>query len=257
MKPASNPKAGIHPSIREVSSQRVFIFAESRSGSTWLTRTLGSHPAIGMLEEVFNPDYSKQLRPANTPDTGENILFSLERQLEPLTTPLKGCKILYLQAVRFLDLYEFILNYPDARYILLYRENSLRAEISGLIANQYQTWHRSDPAEIMQVEVDPAYLHERLLWRKHSRDFCFAMIGSFCPKVIQVEYSELFGNQSSHLELIARFLSCDSEGFIPDTEEKSNPFLLENVITNYTECRTWFKDLPWIATLFANDDPAR
>ncbi|MCX6303964.1 MAG: hypothetical protein NT040_03260 [Bacteroidetes bacterium] len=245
------------PEIQENNPGRLFVFAESRSGSTWLINTLGSHDEIGLLDEVINPDYAKNLRFAaiagNQP-MQETALQRIEEQVCRLKGKYKGCKILFPQAVRFIDFYEFILNYRNAFFIILHRKNSIRAEISGLIANEHARWHLAEKMEKQQISVDPSFLYERLLWRKHSKDFCMNMLVSYCPNVLTVEYSELFPGIPQTLGKISGFLNISPQGYRYSGEIKSSPFPLSELITNYQECLDFFKDKPGYLSFFTNDD---
>jgi|GEM_PF-2193994 len=246
------------PEIQKESHHRLFIFAESRSGSTWLINTLDSHNEIGLLDEVINPDYIKNLNfdnSGNDQAKPESALQKIEFQVGRLKGKYKGCKILFPQAIRFIDFYEFILNYRNAFFIVLCRQNSIRAEISGLIANEYARWHLAEKMEKQQISVDPSFLYERLLWRKHTKHFCINMLESYCHHLLQIEYLDLFSNTRETLENISAFLDISPYGYNYSTEIKSNPFPLTELITNYEECLDFFKDKPEYSSFFFNDGP--
>jgi hypothetical protein len=245
------------PEIQLESPGRLFVFAESRSGSTWLINTLDSHHEIGMLDEVINPDYARMLnfgRIAGNQPNPEAALQKFENQISQLNGKYKGCKILFPQCIRFIDFYEFILNYRNAFFIILSRQNSIRAEISGLIANEYARWHLVEKMEKQQITVDPSFLYERLLWRRHSKDFSINMLKSYCDHILQIEYSELFSNTADTMGKISAFLAVSPGGFHYSTEIKSNPFPLAELITNYDECLSFFKDKPGYLSFFTNDN---
>ena len=245
------------PEIQIENCQRLFVFAESRSGSTWLINTLNSHPEIGMLDEVINPDYIKNLNWVNSKaplPSEEAAIQKIENQINRLNGKYKGCKVLFPQAIRFIDFYEFILNYRNAFFIVLSRKNSIRAEISGLIANEHARWHLVEKLEKQQISVDPDFLYERLLWRKHSKDFCINMLESYCNNVLQVEYSGLFSDIQGTLCKISTFLSVSSTSFTYCGEIKSNPFPLTELITNYQECLSFFSDKPEYHSFFTTDN---
>jgi hypothetical protein len=246
-----------YPDIQNENAHRLFVFAESRSGSTWLINTLNSHPDIGMLDEIINPDYLKTLNASygeNQQPGQVSALQKMENPISPLKGKYKGCKILFPQSIRFIDFYEFILNYRNAFFIILTRNNCIRAEISGLIANEYKRWHLVEKKEKQQISVDPAFLYERLLWRKHSKDFTINMIRSFCNHHMQIEYSELFSNTDETLRHISTFLTVAPGVFRFGTEIKSNPFPLRELITNYDECRSFFIDRLEYLSFFDNDN---
>ncbi|MCX6267469.1 MAG: sulfotransferase [Bacteroidetes bacterium] len=244
------------PEIQRENPNRLFVFAESRSGSTWLINTLASHRDIGLLDEVINPDYAKTLNfgaKADNQSTPEAALQKIENQISRLHGKYKGCKILFPQSIRFIDFYEFVLNYRNAFFIILTRKNSIRAEISGLIANEHARWHLVEKMEKQQISVDPAFLYERLQWRKHSNEFCISMLETYCNHILHIEYNELFSNMEQTLGKISAFLAISPAGYHSSTEIKSNPFPLTELISNYDECLDFFKDKPAYLPSFIND----
>ena len=250
------PQVRTVPGILEQSPDRLFVFAESRSGSTWLVNTLDTHPQIGLLDEVINPDYAKKLQPAlpgNPNETPLTALQVMENQFSAKRGLYKGCKILFPQAIRFIDFYEFILNYRMARFIILTRSNSVRAEVSGLVANEHARWHLIEKSGIQPITVDPAFLYERLLWRKYAKEFCISMLRSHCPNILDIEYNQLFSGIEASLEKISKFLGISSGGFSYSSEVKANPFPLKDMVSNYTECLEYFSAHPFYRSSFEQE----
>ena len=238
-------RVALSPEIEAINSQRLFVFAESRSGSTWLINTLNTHPDISLLDEILNPDFIKNFNA--TQNTGLNSNFKgsfrfIESYVGHLQGKYTGCKILFPQAIRFFDFYEFLLNYRNSRFIILRRKNSIQAEISGLIANEYSRWHLVEPKEKQQISVDPAFLLERLSWRKCSNEFCINMLKTFCENIIAIEYDELFADTPGMLQTISDFLNVPGTGYQYSAEIKSNPYPVSELVGNYQECLDFFKD---------------
>ena len=245
------------PEIENVNLNRLFVFAESRSGSTWLINTLDSHQEIALLDEILNPDYIANNHHVNNENKQSNqavAVQKIENQIGHLNGKYKGCKILFPQAIRFFDFYEFILNYRNSFFIVLTRQNSIRAEISGLIASEYSRWHLAEKMEQQQISVDPSFLYERLLWRKFSKDFCINMLESYCDNILQIEYNELFSNIQETMGKISAFLSISPKAYTYSKEIKSNPYPLTELITNHEECYSFFKDKPDYLSFFTNDN---
>ena len=121
-------------------SKNVFVFAESRSGSNWLVETLHNHPSIDMLKEIFQDGQrNRYIREKKLEfecyKRGNDVRY-LEMRLEDLKKEWGGCKILF-QEIRLFDFYDFLEHYQDARFIILQRGNSVRAEVSSCIARTY------------------------------------------------------------------------------------------------------------------------
>lgn len=232
---------------------RLFVFADARSGSTWLINTLNSHPEISMLEEILNPDYKQICQDEPTQPLLSDKKYSfefIENHICNLGGKYQGVKILFPQAIRFLDFYEFILNYRNSYFILLTRENIVQAELSGMIANKHARWHLLEQKDKQKVNINPLFFRERLQWRIMTRQFCLNIINSYCPNVLQFNYENLFDNPGHHLQMISGFLKVDDKHFIKSREVKSNPFLLEDLIENYVEFFNFFKDIPEYSGMF-------
>lgn len=248
-----NHRVTLSPEIEAINSRRIFLFAEARSGSTWLVNTLDSHPQVSMLDEIFNPDFIKNFNAlkdeSGTANLKGNYRF-IESYLGHLSSRFAGCKILFPQALRFMDIYEFLLNYRNSFFILLYRENCVKSEISGLIANKYGRWHLVEKKEKEVVKVDPAFLHERLTWRKLTREFCTDLLGAYCPNLLRIEYEAFFSEPAQELNKIAKMLNVNPGDFSYSKEIKSNPYPLKDLIENYQECVDYFSDKPDYLSMF-------
>lgn len=246
-------KVTVDPEIQAINEKRIFLFADARSGSTWLVNTLNTHPAISMIDEILNPDFSKNFQATRSADDFANLKGNarfIESYLSHLPGQFAGCKILFPQAIRHLDVYEFLLNYSESRFILLHRQNIVKAEISGMIANKHHRWHLIEHQEKQTVSVDPAFLRDRLAWRLATREFCVRMLKHFCPNTLMIEYEDLFSNIEATLKTLSEFLNVPVTGFTCGTEIKSNPFPLNELVENYTECRDAFVNNPELYQMF-------
>jgi hypothetical protein len=247
-------KVNIDPEIKAINDKRIFLFADARSGSTWLINTLNAHPEISMVDEILNPDFIKNFpsnrKNADVANLKGNAVF-IESHLNHLPGKFAGCKILFPQAIRYLDIYEFLLNYRESRFILLYRKNIVQAEISGLIANKYHRWHLIEHKEKQTVTVDPGFLHDRMIWRLSAREFCISLIKFYCRHALVIEYEELFTNIDGNLKAISEFMEVPVAGFKHGTEVKSNPFPLNELIENFSDCRAAFINHPELYQMFS------
>jgi hypothetical protein len=240
-----NHRVTLSPEIEEINAKRLFVFAEARSGSTWLINTLNSHQDITMLDEILNPDFVNNFHATRNTDSSANLKGSfrfIESYLGHLPGRFEGCKILFPQAVRFLDFYEFLLNYRNSMFILLYRKNSVKAEISGLIANKHARWHLVEKKEKQSVTVNPAFLYDRLLWRKHTTEFCMNLIQAYCPHVQIIEYDSFFADTTTGLQPLLSMIGVNLSELQCSNEIKSNPFPLRELLDNYEQCLDFFSD---------------
>lgn len=241
----------IDEQIGEISLNRVFVLAESRAGSTWLIETLNSHPQIGMLDEIIKPEVFGSDLLSNSPGGGRqgNVKY-IEKKLEEMDGGIKGCKILFPQAIRFLDFYEFLNNYKKSYFILLTRRNRIKAEVSDLIANRFSRWHLHKMVEVQPVFIEPSFLLERLQWRKLTAEFCIRLVRSHCDKILELNYEDLFSDLTIAITRIAEFLNVMGDQFIFSSEIKANPFSLDKMIINYDQCRDFLiKDTDYASML--------
>jgi len=249
-----NKSVSLSPEIEKLNAKRLFVFAESRSGSTWLINTLNSHPEISILDEVLNPDFVKNFNATRVPGDSSRLKGSfqfIESYLAPLPGKFAGCKILFPQAVRFMDFYEFMVNYRKSYFILLFRKNSVKAEVSDIIANKHSRWHLTKSREKQLVSVDPRFLYERLIWRKYAGEFCSNMLKAYAENLIIFEYEDFFTDILSSLNKISSFLNISNHDYQHSQEVKSNPFPLRDLVFNYQECQDFFRDKPEYFDMFS------
>lgn len=234
----------IHEEIFARCNSRIFIFAEARSGSNWLVETLNSHSDIFLLKEIMQPGQRNEFYSANRvagKETDSDVIY-IDKQLAAGTGRLKGCKILFPQAVRFMDLYEFVFNYKHAKIILLRRRNSIRAEVSGIVARAGDTWHTRSAMEKRMTKVDPQFLYQRILWRLQSANFCSDVLKALCPNIFEIHYEDIFFGQKNSLKAICTFLQLNESEITPSSEVKLNTGSLRDLIANYQEIKDFFKD---------------
>lgn len=227
--------------IRRNSHERIFLFAEARSGSTWLLETLNSSPDISMLKEIMQPGQRKgfyQANPQYDIRLDHDVQY-IERQLSTIRAKIRGCKILFPQAVRFMDLYEFLFNFPDARILLLRRENPVKGEVSGFVAREFANWHPTSPTKRHSVEINPEFLFKRIQWRESATRFCLDMIRSHSNHTFEITYESLFNDQETVLEQLCTFLEITND-LKRAREIKANPHPLSEIIANYTSVKEYF-----------------
>ena len=232
----------VFPEIYSKGSSRLFVFAEARSGSNWLVETLQSHPDIFMLKEIMQPVQRDEYY-LNKGDNGRYLdsdVEYVEKQLADTESTLKGCKILFPQAVRFMDLYEFIQNYRDAYFLLLRRKNLIKGEVSGAIARHFSAWHTSTKSGKKCLSIDPEQLLQRVQWRQLTTRFCSGVINAHVQKVKELFYEDIFDAREDTMKGVAGFLEKDPLDFSYSTETKMNVDSLKELIVNYKEVRDYF-----------------
>lgn len=242
------------------STDRLFIIAESRSGSNWLVETLNYNPDIFLLKEIFQPKqrikFSENKNLSSLKEIDSDIDY-LEKQLEESNKKISGCKILTSQAVRFLDFYKFVEFYSNkAAFIILSRLNSVKAEISGEIARKWERRHeRVFEGDLLRVRLDPLEFLKRLQWRKLRNEFVRGLLTAYKVRMVEIKYEILFCDRIKEIKKILDFLDIhgDVKSIRFSDEEKSNPFPIEEIVENYWEIAEFLKSYPDYYTMWKDD----
>ena len=209
------------------------VLSSARSGSTYLTLLLDSHPKISCSKELLNRDNLKNLHlfGASSYVLVNYILASLLPW--KIWLPFTGFKLFHEQMefcnVRFIDLMNALYCPP---VIVLFRENMLETYTSLQIAFKTCVWYSEEGnATKESIEIDwkdfvghVTALKER--WKTSLLDI------PPHAKVLFVSYEELVAYQEKTMDSIFKFLNvkkCNVEA----SSKKQNPFPLMEKIINY------------------------
>jgi LPS sulfotransferase NodH len=134
---------------------RFIIFANARSGSTSLAKTLASSPDVNLSMETFHPKYSEW-----NPDERDysKTIKSEEDMKEALKEILKkynAMKVLKYQFPK--EIYSAMLLEEGIKIINLSRRNAFDAALSSLIAQQTNVWQKEDEGEDKELKEIPIY----------------------------------------------------------------------------------------------------
>ncbi len=229
---------------------RLFILAESRSGSNWLTETLNNHEDLLVLREIFHPGFRKSMvEKMDSNDLlkiGKDIDY-FEQALLGKGAQISGCKILFSQLIRVMDFYRFLEFYKNQYMIVLTRENIIHAELSGEIARLKQNWHLMEGEPILSpVNLDVKVFFKRLEWRRMRKAFVTEALNLFDIDYLEIGYSDLFEHRNENLGKIFGFLGVDYqfENLKLSKEKKSNPYTLKEMVVNYEELEDFLRPFP-------------
>jgi LPS sulfotransferase NodH len=235
----------------------VFIFAESRSGSNWLVETLNNHPAISMLKEILQLNqrkkyYEEQKQEIECYKPGNDVEY-LKQRLGNLKKELTGCKILFPQ-IRMFDFYEFINHYQNSHFIILLRQNAIRAEVSGCVAKTHGRWHEMQkPGDLLRIHIDPFCFYRRLEWRRLSKEFVINMLTAYNVKRLTISYEDLFKDKIALLDKIWEFLNVEPVKIKYSNEKASNPYSLRKIIKNFDQLESFFRSYPRYHRMIESD----
>lgn len=121
-------------------NQNILFLAHPRSGSSSLYEILQSHPALNILEEPFNENFTRW--EAGNKNYLELIrdIPSLEAHVAEIFAEYNSIKILDYQLP--LDFIAHLLRRADCKVIFLRRRNLLQSVVSVLIAEQTRLWKK-------------------------------------------------------------------------------------------------------------------
>jgi len=184
---------------------RVIFLAHPRSGSSSLYEILQSHPALNILEEPFNENFTRwEAGNKNYLELVHNVA-SLEAQVTEIFAEYNGVKILDYQLPP--DLIVHLLRRADCRIIFLRRRNLLQAVVSVLIAEQtrlWKKWEMTKPLEEYYRELQPldtADIQQRLAEMKRRLDFFESVVdGRPANEAVKLTYEELYFSEPSRQE---------------------------------------------------------
>lgn len=140
---------------------KLVVVAHPRSGSNALVGILRCHPAITLLNEPFNEDFSSWL-PAN-PDYLSQVsdVASLDQVVDGILAGHSGFKLHTYQLE--MSLLAHLLTRPDLHVVFLRRRNLLEAVVSSFIAEQtglWSAWDRDQDPEAYYNDLAPVPLDD-------------------------------------------------------------------------------------------------
>lgn len=184
---------------------RFLFLAHPRSGSSSLYETLQAHPALNILEEPFNENFTRW----NAGNKNYLELFqdipSLEVQVAEIYTKYNGIKILDYQLPP--DLVAHLLRRTDCKIIFLRRRNLLQSVASVLIAEQTQLWKKWEMTKPLEEyyrglqPLDIKDVRQRVAGLKQSLYFFESVVDERSEKdVLKLTYEELYFSEPSRQE---------------------------------------------------------
>lgn len=151
----------------------VVFLAHPRSGSSSLYEILQSHPALNILEEPFNENFTRWNAGNKNYLELVHDIPSLDAQTADIFAEYNGIKVLDYQLPP--DLIAHLLQCADCKIIFLRRRNLLQSVVSALIAEQTRLWKKWEmikpleeyyrnlqPLNIMDLQKRVAELKSRL-----------------------------------------------------------------------------------------------
>ncbi len=244
---------------------KFMILTQPRSGSSFLTSCLSSHPQIhcqrGSLFTKHNISPITWFKPNFlTVDRKKSPYYkyrssSLRRQLahrfrrhqlvkEFLSewyatfknSPVVGFKVNYSQVNRYPATISWIKE-NEVKVIHLVRNNLLKRHVSNLVAIKRNRHHSKVPGELKptKVHVDTKILLEDF-YRRQKRFEKFQRKFRDSP-FLEIYYESMLDDLDAEANKILKFLSIDQVMPLTTDHVKVNPDSLEEIIENYVEVK--------------------
>jgi LPS sulfotransferase NodH len=182
---------------------KFILFANARSGSTSLAKTLASSPDIILSMETFHPKYI-QWHP-DEKDYAHTIHNEKDMKdtLIELSKRYNAMKVLKYQFSK--NIYSSMLLENDIKIINLSRKNAFNAALSSLIAQQTNIWQKEDEGEVKELTEIPIYKIQEIV--KHydeDNDYYEKLLDEKKPnKHIDLFYEDIFSeNNEENIDLI-------------------------------------------------------
>lgn len=233
------------------------VVTTQRSGSTWLSRLLDSHPQIKAFEEPFiwrehRPGWKDAYLPTyydyKTKSASQSPLI-LFRYLDLLNSYDDGNSY---DAIGFKIMYNHVRDYPNIliKFILdnykiihLVRKNYLDILISKAVSEQYGMWHSKVDTKTKQIVLEPSTLISQLEKCDRKYQIYHALLKVLPLPVMEITYESLLVDQNRVLCQVADFLQVDSESitFKSDLKRLNKGAYSEKII-NYDRVISILKD---------------
>lgn len=235
---------------------KFIILTAQRSGSTYLTNLLGSHPNVVTYSEILNEeqivwgrDKSGHIIQANTwllpirnAATAPFVTLAVFH-LYPSIIRAVGFKLTYSQIQFFPKIATYITS--KRLYIIhLKRSNLLDMLVSHKRGDASGVWHTENPAgePIMRFYIHPNecrkyFMDTAALQKKYDEYF-------LDNPTLTVSYERLRNHKSIELNKIQNFLGLRRSS-LSSVFQKLNRSPLDKVIINYSELKREFKNSQW------------
>jgi len=225
---------------------KFILLFEGRTGSSYLTSSLNSHPNIKMLWEIIGTYYATQNK------NKKNLMAERQKEWIQHFYSIKRNNIKALgfkTKLRDIADKEWLANFLEQNKIkIIYstRKNIIRLTVSILNAQQlhkkWNTWNAYNKKQIPKsLFIDIPKFNNELIERVAIESELKSFINNLNLPKIKIYYSELLQNEDKLHKKLYSFLN------IPYYKTKGNyykntPQKLKNFIKNYQELYNYYKN---------------
>ena len=236
------------------------IFATQRTGSSWVSSMLGSHPAVETFGELFQhgakrenafPAYVERHGGRRSRFARPGLTFGF---LNDLYAPRPG-----IEATGFKLMYQDVKEHPyvlayiarrRVRVVHLLRTNLLDIVVSNDTARARGRFHASDEqVEQVAVPVDPDTIVSRLETLDRKVRLARALLAAVRAPRLEVSYEELVAEPARWSDVL-RFVGVhDPAAALTTPLKKLNTLRKDATISNYGEIETVLRPTRFAAFL--------
>ena len=238
------------------------VITNQRSGSTWLTRLLDSHPQIRMLKGdplyVHSGYYDNGLpRYCDYKKTDSSFrpfvlfnYFELYETYENESHDILGYKVMY-NHIKHNPEFLIKLLTDNYRIVHLARRNHLDLMISRAVGKQYEVFHlKKNSKEKRPVTLDVSTLIKKFDFQERAYQYAKLFLKLVPIASLEVHYETLATNKEKTLSAIANFLEVENNPALFESElKKVNVGSYEDKIINYEEVVQTIKKLKYASFL--------
>lgn len=247
---------------------RFVTVATQRSGSTWLTDLLNSHPEVASYTELLLPEgkgvpeWGKYKDVLYWRSYREEMPSGLVRVIRPLglyryldevfsrhqDKSAVGMKLMYGQLVRLPETLIYLRS-RRVRVVHLLRRNLLDVILSGMAkAVRAQAHaHAGDRVEQVRAYVDPSWLLQQLKRRGRQQRAFAQLLRHLGVPYHEIVYEDIVSDPSA-LTACMEFIGCEPRTLVSDMT-KLNPARHPDFIENFSEVEAKLANTPFAALL--------
>jgi len=220
-----------------------FILCAHRTGSHHFIDYINSSPGASFGYEIFGPYQPYGL--GRWKVSKKTAFRHVRHFLNWCRQPVCGVKIFFshLQRMR-ISLDDLLKEFPEARWVVLYRKDILAQYLSYEIASQSHQWFRlktSEPPQSLSIVFDP---EKALIYRDRVKSWYRGAMNSkdLCDRAIWLSYEELVRDpQKLFDDKVFPFLKLPSSP-VQTCFIKQNGGPVSEKIANYTEVKDFIQN---------------
>ncbi len=182
---------------------KFIIFANARSGSTSLAKTLASSPDVNLSMETFHPEYSDWNPGEKNYSESIKNEADMKEALKEISKKYNAMKVLKYQFPK--EIYSAMLLGDGIKIVNLSRRNAFDAALSSLIAQQTNVWQKEDERVDIELKAIPIYEIQEIIEKDEEDNLYYRDLldKGKISEHIDLFYEDIFSeNNEENIKLI-------------------------------------------------------